>query len=306
LDKADSAFSQVFVLKPEAYLWQAGIVKFYLDDIEGAGRIFSRAAETYESRFGSPASEERIWRDACELKYLETSSRNRRKDVKDEEDRLSAVIPPIKEMESSDDFLSLESRRIFRLVRDLFSSAVLGDKSSELLARAKLRSIAGSDKSPRMDPKKWTLHSWYFLGLYHDCIGDRDESKKCMKMALKLNPSSGKSDDIFHTLPLLHMTVRDWFDDDEFDSDIVFGKETDSEKDSSTPTPPSPTVPGMAYADPLIEKSIKEGVTKLKYRELKDALRLRGKITTGSKEDLQERLFFSLMDDAGFASGFAP
>ncbi len=117
-----------------------------------------------------------------------------------------------------------------------------------------------------------------------------------MKMALKLNPSSGKSDDVVHTLPLLHMTVRDWFDDDEFDADVMF-EESSSEMDSFTSVQPSPAVASIAYADPLIEKSIKEGVTKMKFKELKDALRLRGKITTGSKE---------VMDDAGFASGFAP
>ena len=296
----------MFDLKPGAYLWQAGIVKFYLNDIDGAGKIFARSAETYESRFGGPATEERIWRDACVLKYLDTVARNRRKDLKDENNRISAPIPTIKEMEASDDSFSLEPRKAFRLARDLFASTVSGDKSGELLARAKLRSVAGSDKSRRMDPKMWKLHSWYFLGLYHDCIGDVEESKKCMKMALQLNPSSGKSDDVVHTLPLLHMTVRDWFDDDEFDAEILFEEESSSETDSFTSVPPSSAVASFAYADPLIEKSIKEGVTKMKLRELKDALRLRGKIATGSKEELQERLFCSLMDDAGFASGFAP
>jgi tetratricopeptide (TPR) repeat protein len=296
----------VFDLKPDAYLWQAGIVKFYLDDIDGAGKIFARAAETYERRFGSPATEERIWRDACELKYLDTVAKSRRKDLKDENNRISALIPTIKEMESSDNLFGLESRKVFRLARDLFSSTVSVDKSGELLARAKLRSIAGSDKSLKLDPKMWKLHSWYFLGLHYDCIGNVDESKRCMKMALKLNPSSGKSEDIVHTLPLLHMSARDWFDDDEFDAEIMFEEETSPENESFMSSPGSLALSGMAYADPLIEKSIKEGVTKMKNRELKDALRLRGKITTGSKEELQERLFCSLMDDAGFASGFAP
>jgi SAP domain len=296
----------VFHLKPGAYLWQAGIVKFYLDDIDGAGKIFARAAEIYESRFGSPATEERIWRDACELKYLSIVGKNHRKDLKDENNRISALIPTIKDMESSNDLFSMESRKVFRLARDLFSSTVSADKSGELLARAKLRSIAGSDKSPRLDPKMWKLHSWYFLGLHHDCVGDVDESKKCMKMALQLGPSSGKSEDIVHTLPLLHMSARDWFDDDLFEADIVLEGEDHPENDSSSPAPPIFQVSNMAYADPLIEKSIKEGVVKMKFRELKDALRLRGKSTTGSKEELQDRLFCSLMDDAGFASGFAP
>ena len=49
-----------------------------------------------------------------------------------------------------------------------------------------------------------------------------------------------------------------------------------------------------------------EGVGKMRLSELKEALRLRGLKVVGSKESLQERLFFSLMDDAGFNSGFAP
>jgi hypothetical protein len=62
----------------------------------------------------------------------------------------------------------------------------------------------------------------------------------------------------------------------------------------------------LAYADPVIEESIKEGVGNMRMHELKEALRLRGLKIVGSKESLQERLFYSLMDDAGFNSGFAP
>ena len=127
-----------------------------------------------------------------------------------------------------------------------------------------------------------------------------------MKMALKFSPSIGKSDNLVHTLPLLHMTVRDWFDDDDFEADIIFDDGDKSDRDSFSPVPPNQAIASMAYSDPLIEKSIKDGVSKMKLRELKGSLRLRGKITTGSKEQLQERLFHSLMDDAGFATGFAP
>ena len=43
------------------------------------------------------------------------------------------------------------------------------------------------------------------------------------------------------------------------------------------------------------------------HADLKDALRLRGLKVTGAKEELQERLFYSLMDDAGYdGAGFAP
>ena len=74
LEEANKSFDRVFELKPEAYLWQAGIVKFYLGDTVGAADIFARNAVHFEKKFGpmnmGPASEERIWRDAAELKYL--------------------------------------------------------------------------------------------------------------------------------------------------------------------------------------------------------------------------------------------
>lgn len=292
-------------MKPSAYLWQAGIVKFYLGDLVGAGKIFAEAADTYETRFGCPASEERIWRDACELKYRFSATKEQKREVQ-ESQGVAAEVPPIMDLEGTPDLLGIETRKVIRLARDLFSSSIVSNKSGELLARAKLRSVGGSDKSPKMDYKMWKLTSWFYLGLHYDVLGCMDQSKKCMKMALKFSPSIGKSDNIVHTLPLLHMTVRDWFDDDEFDADIDFHNNDDPENATFSPSPPNQALAGMAYADPLIENSIKEGVSKMKLRELKDSLRLRGKITTGSKEQLQERLFYSLMDDAGFASGFSP
>lgn len=304
LDRADKAFSRVFELKPNAYLWQAGVVKFYLGDLVGAGKILAKAAETYETRFGCPATEERIWRDACELMYLNYTIKDLKRDPEQSES-ISSAIPTIKDIEATDGGI-VESRKVLKLARDLFSSSIQSDKSGELLARAKLRSVGGSDGSARMDYKMWKLSAWFYLGLHYDVLGNVEESKKCMKMALKFSPSIGKSDNLVHTLPLLHMTVRDWFDDDDFDADINFDDCDKSQGVSFSPVPPNQAIASMAYSDPLIENSIKEGVSKMKSRELKDALRLRGKITTGSKEQLQERLFHSLMDDAGFASGFAP
>lgn len=292
-------------MKPNAYLWQAGIVKFYLGDVARAGQIFAEAAEICESRFSISASEERIWRDACELKYYSSTSKSRKREL-NESQQMLAIVPTIEALDDSDRLFATESRKVVRVARDLFSSSVSLDISGELLARAKLRSICGNNKSRMMDRKMWKLTSWFYLGLHYDSLGFCEDSKKCMKMALKFGPSSGKSDDIVHTLPLLHMTVRDWFDDDDFDEDINFEDETNCDDYTFSPPQPNQAVAGMAYADPLIESSIKEGVSKMKLRELKGALRLRGMKTTGSKDQLQERLFYSLMDDAGFASGFAP
>lgn len=304
LERADEAFSRVFELKPNAYLWQAGVVKFYLGDYIGAGNILAEAAETYETRFGCPASEERIWRDACELMYVNSTHKNVKRDLEQKQPN-SSPIRTIKDMDALDGGI-VESRKVLKLARDLFSSSIQSDKSGELLARAKLHSVGGSEGSPKIDYKMWKLSAWFYLGLHYDVLGNAEESKKCMKMALKFSPSIGKSDNLVHTLPLLHMTVRDWFDDDDFEADIIFDDGDKSDRDSFSPVPPNQAIASMAYSDPLIEKSIKDGVSKMKLRELKDSLRLRGKITTGSKEQLQERLFHSLMDDAGFATGFAP
>jgi hypothetical protein len=46
---------------------------------QNAADLFVRNAETFESKFGSPASEEQIWRDACELKFLNSMPKQERK-----------------------------------------------------------------------------------------------------------------------------------------------------------------------------------------------------------------------------------
>jgi hypothetical protein len=277
-------------------------VKYYLGNIQDAADIFARNAETCESKFVLPASEERIWRDACELKFLSSMTPTNRKQIEKSGD-ITTLIRSIPEFES-DDIFSTETRKVIKLTRDLFGASVDSDMNNEILARAKLRSLCGAeDKDPTPDKKMWKLNAWFYLGLHLDALGDVEESKKCMKMALKLCPSSGKSDDIIHTLPMLHMSVRDWFDDSNFDDDPMIN---DSSTEDVEFSPPKPKIVTYAYADPFIEKSIRNGVGKMKFGELKEALRLRGLNLVGSKQALQERLFYSLMDDAGFQSGFAP
>eukprot|EP00980_Cylindrotheca_fusiformis_P010108 scaffold2243_cov122-Cylindrotheca_fusiformis.AAC.24 len=303
LDEAEKEFDKVFTIRPNAYLWQAGIVKFYLGRIQEAADVFARNARTYETKFGQPASEERIWRDACELKFLKSMSPSKRKKLLEETSDIAALIKPIPDF-ASDDVFSTETRKVMKLTRDLFGATVHSDMNNEILARAKLRSLCGSeDKHPTPDRKMWKLNAWFYLGLHLDVNGDVEESKRCMKMALKMCPSSGKSDDIVHTLPLLHMSARDWFDDSEFDEDPMIDDYSTEDVEFA---PQKPNLASYAYADPFIEKSIKNGVQKMKFEQLKEALRLRGLKTVGSKQVLQERLFYSLMDDSGFHSGFAP
>jgi hypothetical protein len=99
----------VFELKPDAYLWQAGIAKFYLGDVEGAADIFARSADYYERKFYSPASEERIWRDACELK-LASSMDNKKKKYERENGGISSVIAQVPERGEDAEPLTAETR----------------------------------------------------------------------------------------------------------------------------------------------------------------------------------------------------
>ena len=122
-------------------------------------------------------------------------------------------------------------------------------------------------------------------------------SKKCMKMALRLRPNAGKGSDIIHSLPMIHMSERDWFDDDDdFDADLFDPAEKVG--GDAQPSRPQPTVTSME-PDPLLIESIKTGIAKLRLPELQDALRLKGHRVAGSKAELQERLFESLLDDTG-------
>jgi len=297
LQEADKAFDCVLELKPNAYLWQAGIVKFYLGKIEEAGDIFVRNALLYESKFGQPGSEERIWRHACELKLLFGMSISERKALKSNKnsDKLIPTIPEFK----SDDIFAKETRQVVKITRDLFESSVEGNFPNEILSNAYLLSFAQGGISTQ-DRKLRKLTAWYYLGLYNDVTGNVDESRKCMKMALKLCPSSGKSDDIVHTLPLLHMSARDWFDDSGFDDDPLEDDPSNLEgsrfaltKDDDTPM------------NPNVEKCIRSGVAKLRLVELRQSLRILGLKTDGSKQELRERLFFSLKEDAqSFGSGY--
>jgi len=236
LDEADEAFDRVYALKPDAYLWQAGVVKYYRDDLLAAAKCFASNAMTYEMKFavmGIPASEERIWRDACQLRAL-SSSRIRTKGVRKGEgsdglyaqiydDIVAMTAPQVDPLDEEDeDDLGVsssarETRKVIRIVRDLFKGSIDSDLSAVALNRAKLRSITGEyGSTPTLDRKKWKLSSWYYLGLHYDAVGEVDEAKACMKMALRQGQSSGNGNDIINILPFLHMSVRDWFDDDEF------------------------------------------------------------------------------------------
>jgi len=374
LEKANKAFTNVFELKPEAYLWQAGIVKFYLHDYFGAAAIFARNAIQYEKKFGpmgcGPASEERIWRNAVELKYINGLKKTKRKQYILEKERLlkqqqevsttttslistsTPIIPQIqeqklqeqKEDDNDDEYPMVETRLVLKLVTDLFDASLQQNVAIEVVARAQLLSIAGDEMQQQgqqqlqypkiiLDRKKRKLNAWYYLALHYDVTGNTNESKRCIKMAFKLAGfNAGKSTDIMATLPLLHMTVRDWFNDDPFDDDDGdkvdnndgFDFKFDPTENSTTTSSSSEARPvdvihsgnatndndtkrsnsnthlSNAYSDSVLEASILGSVEELKFQELKDALKGRGLCGTGSKQLLKERLFISLMDGAEF------
>jgi len=141
--------------------------------------------------------------------------------------------------------IAQERRKVIRLARQLFSSSLRDNAAGVALARAQLQAMCGdafppslkstlptmpkSEQGPksssavrsRPDRKMYRLHSLFYLGLHYDALGQSYESKQCMKMALKRCAESigGNNQDITYLLPMIHMTIRDWYDDDEFDLD---------------------------------------------------------------------------------------
>jgi tetratricopeptide (TPR) repeat protein len=294
IEEASEAFNTVFELKPSAYLWQAGIARYYLGDLDGAAEIFARCGGIYESRFGDPASEERIWRNACFLKKFYSLKKKEQKALEDSGD-IHNLLSNIPERENTTELLKSERRKVIKLAQTLFSSTVHKQHSEVILAHAKLRSIGGAyDEQPKMDRKMWKMSSWFYLGLYHDAMGEHDESKRCMKMALRLSPNA-HGDDLMHTLPMLHMTCRDWFDDEEFDDDKISNQSEALMLASNEHL--EKVVP--ENADPHVVESMQSSLEKMRLVDLQNALRIRGLRAVGSKAELQARLFDSLMSDVG-------
>jgi tetratricopeptide (TPR) repeat protein len=291
LDDAATAFDRVLQLKPDAYLWQAGIVQFYLGDLQRAIDIFTRCATIYETRFDEIASEERIWRNASVLKKLSNMSRKERKVLSDKSD-VESIDMTCTNFDSTD---KVERRKVVRLTLELFQSSVYGDLASTVVATAKLRAIGGSlnDLIPAMDKKLWRISSWYYLGLHYDVLGDVAASKMCMKAALQLCPNAN-SDDLMHILPMLHMSCREWFDDEDFDAGRI-EEQTESIIDESNDN--GDVSEGREGVDPIVRESLRSSLEKTRIVDLQEALRKRGLRSTGSKLVLQQRLYDSLVDD---------
>jgi tetratricopeptide (TPR) repeat protein len=277
LDDAIAAFGAAVQIKPNAYVWQQGIAQFYKGDIDGAAATFTRCASTYEAKFDMPATEERIWRNACNLKKYYTMSWSDRKQVRDS-NTMEQLVPAVPETDDTHRLMGSERRRVLRLVHDLFEATLKGNHVEEILARARIRSMAGlvgeSNFGPELDQKLWKIQAWYFLALYHDVKGEDDESKSCLKIALNLRPNANASD-IVHVLPLLHMHTRNWFD----------------EEDISVP----PHEAKFITIDEAVENSLRTSIQKMRHTDITDALRARSMLYTGSKNMVTERLLERLL-----------
>lgn len=292
LEEADEAFNALYQIKPNAYCWQSGIVKFYLEDYRAAAELFAQNANNYESKFDQIASEERIWRDACELKMMSLSKKKHR-----------TVKPPLPQIKEKDVLGPKETRKVVRISEELYRASVENDLSAMTLARAKLRSICGEydgeskkdgNKKKPIDQKMWRLNSWYYLGLHYDVLGDNAASKDCMKMALR-QCVSGNGIDIIQILPMLHMAQRDWFDDDEFEED----DRVEDEEDDSDPVWNEYLQTANVASSSNATKAIEDTVDNMKLADLQNELKRRGLKSSGSKSALRDRMKRILLEEAG-------
>jgi tetratricopeptide (TPR) repeat protein len=337
-EEAGASFDKVYKIKPDVYLWQDGIVKYYLGDYHGAAESLAKNAKRYEVRFMEPASEERIWRDAAELKVISSLNGGRKvsknftnvpaamRVVIDEE---SGVDEKTAELES----IATERRKVIRIARQLFSCSLRNDSKGVALARAQLQACCGdsfpsslksslptlstskkstssSSSFASKDHKMHKLHSFFYLGLHYDALGRSYESKQCMKMALKTcaHSISGNGQDITYLLPVIHMTVRDWYDDDEFDMEedgidlndeelmeqllVKGGVELDFNAGEDNTTSNDDT------ASSKLTSSLRESIKDWKMVDLKNELKARKLKVSGSKKELQDRLVDDLKREA--------
>jgi hypothetical protein len=187
------------------------------------------------------------------------------------------------------------------------------------MTRAQLQSMCQDDdddsnnklQKKLMDPKMYKLHSYFYLGLHYDSLGQIKESKQCMKMALKscADGIGGNNQDITFLLPIIHMTVRDWYDDDDdFDNDVdeqmyeqfIEGDEEslihqlmeDGALDFSSGVSSSSNSSTKQEKDDRVSSQgiIRESIKHMRIVDLREELKKRKLKVAGSKKELQDRL----------------
>lgn len=195
------------------------------------------------------------------------------------------------------------TRKVIQLATELFAATIKDDAVSVVLARAKLRAIGtptstSSSTSVVVDRKLWKLTSWFYLGLHYDALGNIEESKHCLKQALRLCPNAN-GDDIIQALPMLHMSIRDWFDDDDFFSEVD-NDNVDVDIDMNQQQQQQAAVTAAVRTpSQVMVTSIQQSVKEMKLNQLQDGLKLRGLKFHGLKEDLQRKLVVTLCADLG-------
>ncbi|KAL7546670.1 hypothetical protein ACHAWF_010002 [Thalassiosira exigua] len=330
LSEASKSFGKVYEIKPEAYLWQDGLVKYYLDDCAGAALSLAKNAERYEGRFGEPASEERIWRDAVELR-LGSSNAKRKGKRGGKAKGATAARAPAEGGEGGEEAekesIGRERRKVLRLARQLFSHSLRDNPAGTALARAQLEAACGdafpsslasslprsperSESRPpatplRPDYKMRRLHSLFYLGLHYDALGMAYEAKRLMKAALRAGADGvgGNNDrDVTYLLPVIHVTVRDWYDDDEFEeggadassASRAGGDGSLSGKEDGIDDP-------ISSSSDQTERRLRDSIGGMRVVDLRGDLRRRGLKVSGSKRELQDRLVEHLREREGGA-----
>ena len=146
-----------------------------------------------------------------------------------------------------------------------------------------IKAEASSPFNPPPDHKMYKFNSLFYLGLHYDALGQSFESKQCMKMALKTfaDKISGNSQDITFLLPVIHMTIRDWYDDDDdFYEDASSGAFGDLTAER-----------GSNVSDDLERvHCLRERFRNMKAVDLKRELKRLNLKVSGSKKELQDRL----------------
>ncbi len=202
-----------------------------------------------------------------------------------------------------------------RLARQLFFNSLRDNSAGVALARAQLQAMCGDSFPPSLksslplipkseqqlssslnsqpDRKMYKLHSLFYLGLHYDALGQASESKQCMKMAVQMcaNKISGNSQDITYLLPVIHMTIRDWYDDDDFDV-VASDSTTNFENDESEKfqfNEGSIRIDNNEQRDRLQSMNVFDLKLELKKRNLK---------VSGPKKELIDRLMADLNKDA--------